>query len=763
MHMRYATWLAVLALMGGAGCGSDSPPATNDASVDAAVMADAAVSDAAPSDAAASDAASDAGSAAGTARIHVRALSGAPLSGAEVTIGDASMTTDAAGDVTFTGLAASERVVAIARVPGNPDAYALVTPSADRAVDIRIDIAPSRSAVITQAVSETTIVNVAGTEIALPPRGLLVAQDGTPYTDAVEVRFAELTGSLANLPLPTSTHNGFTIQENSAAVFDVAIYGTDASANVALQPLSPIPFRRAIELDTATVEALTDGDSTLRLSSFDAATGEWRDDGVLSYDDGVVSGAFAHFTLYRVNIVGALWPASGRHETDVATGCARGRVTHSDGSPYVNANVAYVFDVFPAGRRSDFYRTRIDMYTDADGYFCAAMPRAGQTATVRRYNPVTNAVLETRTNLVVEPITFWIDYTRIAMPTPPVANSAVCSTGCADWGTLIHPNSPPLPAPTCAANAALCDDGNPCTTDTCNASATCPAAGCSGCTNAITATASCDDGNACTTNDTCNSAGLCVGGAPTACDDSNACTKDYCDTLAGGCATMAACAFDPNSVCDGTSGAPVCGCASGYVRGASPLCRPSAPTCESLSDAIDDVLACPEFDRTVFTSDVECGAIEYAAGDSCYDEWVDFFGCVSPNVTAHFSCRDEADSGIDFAIGGACRPALDAVLACVSVPEPSRCEALADGISANVDCPGFLPAMFVSTDCPQLDVPATDDCFDESVTVFDCFLADPAASFGCDPEFGMSTSGVEVGDRSPCHPAIEAFFDCMDP
>src|SRR5207244_3656749 len=62
-----------------------------------------------------------------------------------------------------------------------------------------------------------------------------------------------------------------------------------------------------------------------------------------------------------------------------------------------------------------------------------------------------------------------------------------------------------------------CDDGNPCTDDSCN-----PLTGCVHTPN----TAPCDDLDACTTGDTC-AGGRCVG-TPRSCDDGNLCTADAC-------------------------------------------------------------------------------------------------------------------------------------------------------------------------------------------------------------------------------------------
>ena len=78
----------------------------------------------------------------------------------------------------------------------------------------------------------------------------------------------------------------------------------------------------------------------------------------------------------------------------------------------------------------------------------------------------------------------------------------------------------------CVGSAKVCDDSNPCTDDACDAKA--------GCTNKANA-AGCDDGNFCTDKDACKD-GKCTAGAAKVCDDSNPCTDDSCDgKVAGGC------------------------------------------------------------------------------------------------------------------------------------------------------------------------------------------------------------------------------------
>jgi hypothetical protein len=86
----------------------------------------------------------------------------------------------------------------------------------------------------------------------------------------------------------------------------------------------------------------------------------------------------------------------------------------------------------------------------------------------------------------------------------------------------------------CQGTPKNCDDGNHCTTDSCD-----PATG--NCVNTLTPGANCDDGNPCTVNDTCNASGQCEG-TPINCDDGDPCTDDFCDGT-GNCVNI----FNPDN------------------------------------------------------------------------------------------------------------------------------------------------------------------------------------------------------------------------
>ena len=85
-----------------------------------------------------------------------------------------------------------------------------------------------------------------------------------------------------------------------------------------------------------------------------------------------------------------------------------------------------------------------------------------------------------------------------------------------------------------AGVAALCNDGNPCTEDSCFPDV--------GCVHTDTDD-ECNDGNPCTIGDLCVQ-GECIGAGQMECDDSNSCTDDNCDPGVG-------CVHTPNQTeCD---------------------------------------------------------------------------------------------------------------------------------------------------------------------------------------------------------------------
>jgi len=124
-------------------------------------------------------------------------------------------------------------------------------------------------------------------------------------------------------------------------------------------------------------------------------------------------------------------------------------------------------------------------------------------------------------------------------------NATVCdgAGACNATGTCVLGAAPPV------------DDGNPCTTDSCD-----PA---SGVTHvAKVAGTSCANATVCDGAETCNAAGSCTPGPPPSVDDGNACTIDSCDAAAGVIHTPrpsgTSCA--DASVCNGSEVCSAAGC-----------------------------------------------------------------------------------------------------------------------------------------------------------------------------------------------------------
>src|SRR5262245_12226072 len=120
-------------------------------------------------------------------------------------------------------------------------------------------------------------------------------------------------------------------------------------------------------------------------------------------------------------------------------------------------------------------------------------------------------------------------------PSPAPASGGGTCTGaaCVATTTTTSTSTTTTTLPSCTGDGD-CDDGNPCTTDSCNGSASCVF---------VANSNPCDDGNPCTENDVC--ANSACGGFPVNCNDTNPCTDDSCDSA--GNAFL--CVHTPNGGC----------------------------------------------------------------------------------------------------------------------------------------------------------------------------------------------------------------------
>ena len=208
------------------------------------------------------------------------------------------------------------------------------------------------------------------------------------------------------------------------------------------------------------------------------------------------------------------------------------------------------------------------------------------------------------------------------------------------------------PEPPILCELAGCNDGNPCTADTCVPT--------SGCQHAPAASGTCSDGNVCTTGDTCK-AGACAAGTALDCNDKNPCTNDTCDPQKG-------CAYVANtSECDDGNGCTESdrckggGCAAGSPKLCDDLNPCTNTGCDAGKCTIQMADGAPCNDKDACTSGDICGngncisdPISCDDGNVCSADSCDSVkGCVHAANTASCDDSDYCTKG-DVCTSGAC-------------------------------------------------------------------------------------------------------------
>ncbi len=179
-----------------------------------------------------------------------------------------------------------------------------------------------------------------------------------------------------------------------------------------------------------------------------------------------------------------------------------------------------------------------------------------------------------------------------------------------------------------------CDDGKPCTADSCD-----PVSGCVY-GNAANNTA-CNDGSACTSPDVCTS-GVC-GGAAISCVDAYPCTTDSCNSSTGCVHTAVNSACDDGIACTTDACSAATGCSHTAVNSAcddSTTCTTDACSVSTGCSHVDNGTTCN--DGNVCTNDV-C-----TSGNGTT-------GCSHSNATNGTACNDgSACTSSDVCTSGAC-------------------------------------------------------------------------------------------------------------
>ncbi len=228
------------------------------------------------------------------------------------------------------------------------------------------------------------------------------------------------------------------------------------------------------------------------------------------------------------------------------------------------------------------------------------------------------------------------------------SNTAACDDGDACTANDACKNG------TCSGVAKSCDDKNGCTTDSCNSKS-------GDCAHANN-TGACDDNNACTANDAC-AAGKCAGG-PKTCDDGDVCTTDSCDEKAG-CQTKIAigapCADDAKCL-KGTCGKGADGkvtCAVGVIKGCDDNNACTIDTCTADKgcqyDPAKDGTKCGDGDKCVDAAVCGKGSCQPGKKLDCADSNPCTDDACDPKIGCSWSANTAAcDDGNKCTAGSAC-------------------------------------------------------------------------------------------------------------
>ena len=275
----------------------------------------------------------------------------------------------------------------------------------------------------------------------------------------------------------------------------------------------------------------------------------------------------------------------------------------------------------------------------------------------------------------------------------------------------------------------VCDDGNPCTTDSCD-----PA---SGCTKTADDGKACDaDGDACTTADHCVGA-TCTVGKMVVCDNSNVCSKVTCDAVSGKCVGKA---VQQGAPCDdGTVCTQADHCQDGECTGKIVSCDDNNPCTGDACDAKTgcastnlDGIACDD-DNPCTVGDL-CkvglcakGAAKLCeAGAACVSGSCNLTGgkCDYKNKAAGVSCNDgDACTEKDGCSDGTCQgqalncddanpctnDSCDNKLGCVHVNNASPCSD-GDACTQSDNCAAGLCVPGVAKVCEDNNLCTADTC-----------------------------------------------------
>jgi hypothetical protein len=311
----------------------------------------------------------------------------------------------------------------------------------------------------------------------------------------------------------------------------------------------------------------------------------------------------------------------------------------------------------------------------------------------------------------------------------------------------------------CGGGATLdpktaCEDGNPCTTATCDPKAGCQQQNASG--------AACDDGNLCTLGDTCQ-AGKCLPGAASKCDDGKPCTADSCDATTGACASVpqpegAPCDDGNGCTTTSTCGGGVC------VGSGAKVCDDGLPCTKDACDPLTggcvtsagDGLPCN--DGNACTTNDACLGVTCAGGpaqvcndgDPCTaDSCAPATGCTSTPIAGCAGCKSSSDCNDNSTCTtDACDPAT---AKCTFTPKIGACDA-GDPCTYGDQCQAGVCVKGVALKCDDGNACTLDSC---DPATGKCAATPVANGTACSD--GLACTTGDVCQAGKCKPAV---VDC---
>ena len=179
--------------------------------------------------------------------------------------------------------------------------------------------------------------------------------------------------------------------------------------------------------------------------------------------------------------------------------------------------------------------------------------------------------------------------------------------------------------------AVQCNDLNPCTDDVCDLG--------EGCLFALNS-APCSDGDVCTVGDLCEG-GVCVGGETLNCDDGSPCTDDSCNAGVGCLHVVNEAPCDDSNACTEGDVCSLGQCLAGAEVECSDGFACTADSCNPASGCVfvgDDALCDDAQDCTDDTCDLELGCVHVDNVAACDDD----DACTDGDVCANGSCQSGA-------------------------------------------------------------------------------------------------------------------------